>query len=274
MASWRRARRRAGGADARRATDHLDVEAREVLVAGLERFRGVGLVVSHDRALLDRIAGYTVRVHDGGARISRGSYSDTKCAWEAEEREHHSKYEALKNQRATLVRRLADKRRLAMSAESEANAGTRKRMKFRGDHDATCITAVVFNVLHLPVPDFAIMALHLLGQTVSGLMLLILGMALRSSAVSATLGRASSLVPTLLIKLALSPLIVLVLGRIFKLPALALHATTVEAAMPPQLFTLIVADRFNLDTENLAVAVAVLTSLSFLTVPLVNQVMT
>jgi predicted permease len=40
--------------------------------------------------------------------------------------------------------------------------------------------------------------------------------------------------------------------------------------MPPQLFTLIVADRFNLDTENLAVAVVVLTSLSFLTVPLVN----
>jgi malate permease and related proteins len=134
----------------------------------------------------------------------------------------------------------------------------------------SALIAVVFNICHLPVPDFAVMALHLLGQTVSGLMLLILGMALRSSAVSATLGRASSLAPPLLIKLALSPLIVLFLGRIFKLPTLALHATTVEAAMPPQLFTLIVADRFNLDTENLAVAVMVLTSLSFLTVPLDN----
>jgi ATPase subunit of ABC transporter with duplicated ATPase domains len=122
-------------------TDHLDVEARELLVAGLERFRGVGIVVSHDRALLDRITGYTVRVHDGGARIWRGGYSDAKCAWEAEEREHHAKYELLKHQRETLVRRLADKRRLAMSAESEANAGTRKRMKFRGDHDATSMLA-------------------------------------------------------------------------------------------------------------------------------------
>jgi predicted permease len=64
--------------------------------------------------------------------------------------------------------------------------------------------------------------------------------------------------------------IVFSLGRIFQIAALALHATTVERAMPPQLFTLIVADRFNLDTENLAVAVVVLTSLSFLTVPLVN----
>jgi predicted permease len=137
----------------------------------------------------------------------------------------------------------------------------------------SALIAVVFNVLHLPLPDFAIMALHLLGQTVSGLMILILGMALRSSAVSPTLGKALSLGPPLLIKLALSPLIVLFLGKTLKLPALALHATTVEAAMPPQLFTLIVADRFNLDTENLAVAVIILTSLSFLTVPLINSLL-
>ena len=137
----------------------------------------------------------------------------------------------------------------------------------------SALIAVVFNVYHLPVPDFLIAALHLLGQTVSGLMLLILGMALRSAAASVALGRAGSVVPPLLIKLALSPLIVFFLGRMLNLSALALHATTIEAAMPPQLFTLIVADRFNLDTENLAVAVMVLTSLSFLTVPLVNKLL-
>jgi ATPase subunit of ABC transporter with duplicated ATPase domains len=122
-------------------TDHLDVEARELLVAGLERFRGVGIVVSHDRALLDRITGYTVRVNNGIARIWRGGYSDAKRAWEAEERRHHAEYETLKNQREALSRRLADKRRLAISAEAQANAGTRKRMKFRGDHDATGMLA-------------------------------------------------------------------------------------------------------------------------------------
>ncbi len=122
-------------------TDHLDVEARELLIAGLERFRGVGIIVSHDRALLDRITSYTVRVHDGSARIWRGGYSDAKCAWEAEERAHYAEYERLKQQRENLARRLADKRRLAMSAEAQANAGTRKRMKFRGDHDATSALA-------------------------------------------------------------------------------------------------------------------------------------
>jgi ATPase subunit of ABC transporter with duplicated ATPase domains len=122
-------------------TDHLDVEARELLIAGLERFRGVGIVVSHDRGLLDRISSCTVRVHDGTARIWRGSYSDAKRAWEAEEREQYAEYERLKHQRENLARRLADKRRLAMSAEAEANAGTRQRMKFRGDHDATSALA-------------------------------------------------------------------------------------------------------------------------------------
>ena len=122
-------------------TDHLDVEARDLLIAGLERFRGVGIIVSHDRALLDRITSYTVRVNDGSARIWRGCYSDAKLAWEAEERERYAEYERLKHQRENLARRLADKRRLAMSAEAEANAGTRKRMKFRGDHDATSMFA-------------------------------------------------------------------------------------------------------------------------------------
>ncbi len=82
-----------------------------------------------------------MRVNEGDARIWRGSYSKAKCAWEAEEREHFAEYEQLKHQRENLTRRLADKRRLATLAEAEANAGTRKRMKFRGDHDATSARA-------------------------------------------------------------------------------------------------------------------------------------
>ncbi|MGO9601815.1 MAG: ATP-binding cassette domain-containing protein [Candidatus Binataceae bacterium] len=36
-------------------TDHLDADARELLVAALARFRGIGIVVSHDRTLLERL---------------------------------------------------------------------------------------------------------------------------------------------------------------------------------------------------------------------------
>jgi ATPase subunit of ABC transporter with duplicated ATPase domains len=120
-------------------TDHLDVEARELLIGGLERFRGIGIIVSHDRALLDRLTTHTVRVHGGTARIWRGPYTDAKSAWEAEERERHAEYERLKHQRETLARRLADKRRMQATAASQAR--TSKRMKNPHDHDATSMLA-------------------------------------------------------------------------------------------------------------------------------------
>ncbi len=120
-------------------SDHLDAEARELLLAGLERFRGVGILVSHDRALLDRITSYTVRVHDGAARIWRGAYSDAKRAWEAEEQERQAEYERLKNHRENLARRLADRR--ALQAIAAADMRTRNRMKGPRDHDSTSALA-------------------------------------------------------------------------------------------------------------------------------------
>jgi ATPase subunit of ABC transporter with duplicated ATPase domains len=122
-------------------TDHLDADARELLIAALRRFDGVGIVVSHDRALLDLLTTHTIRVHDAAARIWRGAYGAAKESWEAEEREHHAAYERLKREHQKLRRRLADKRRLAAAAEAEWNAGARKRMKGPRDHDATSMLA-------------------------------------------------------------------------------------------------------------------------------------
>ena len=122
-------------------TDHLDADARGLLLASIRRFRGVGIVVSHDRDLLDSLTGYTIRVHEGAARIWRGPYTAAKSSWEADEREHHQRYQRLKQERDTLRRRLADKRRIAQSAEAQWNAGARNRMKGPRDHDATSMMA-------------------------------------------------------------------------------------------------------------------------------------
>ena len=122
-------------------TDHLDADARELLVAALERFRGIGTVVSHDRTLLERLTNHTIRVHGGSARIFRGAYVSARAAWEAEERERHDRFDRLKEKHAALRRRLGDKRRLAMSAESQWNAGAAQRMKGPRDHDATSMMA-------------------------------------------------------------------------------------------------------------------------------------
>src|SRR5262249_15925240 len=122
-------------------TDHLDADARGLLLAALVRFRGIGIVVSHDRTLLEHLTTYTIRVNGGAAHLLRGAYGAAKRAWEAEERERHHQYEQLKEKQATLKRRLGDKRRLAMSAESQWNAGAAQRMKGPRDHDATSMMA-------------------------------------------------------------------------------------------------------------------------------------
>src|SRR3954468_23651530 len=53
-------------------TNHLDAEARGLLSGALRRFRGVGVVVSHDRALLEELSASTLRIDRAGARLYRG----------------------------------------------------------------------------------------------------------------------------------------------------------------------------------------------------------
>jgi ATPase subunit of ABC transporter with duplicated ATPase domains len=108
-------------------TDHLDLEARELLMAGIRNYRGIGIVVSHDRALLDEITSYTVRINRGEAALWRGGYGKAKAAWEAEEHERLHRYEAIKHQQRVLKRRLADKRRMAVNIELKRRSENRKR---------------------------------------------------------------------------------------------------------------------------------------------------
>ena len=53
-------------------TNHLDAEACGWLISALRRFRGIGLVVSHDRTVLEELTTTTLRVHAGEAAVARG----------------------------------------------------------------------------------------------------------------------------------------------------------------------------------------------------------
>ncbi len=68
-------------------TNHLDANARRWLLAALREFRGVGLIVSHDRALLDALTETTLRLHAGTVRAWSGNYSKARALWEAEQNE-------------------------------------------------------------------------------------------------------------------------------------------------------------------------------------------
>jgi len=115
-------------------TDHLDAEARALLLAGLRSFTGIGIIVSHDRALLSELTSYTVRFHEGGARMWRGEYGLARESWEAEEHERLETYQRTKEEQRKVLRRLADKRRINSAAEPRASL--KQRMKGIHDHDS------------------------------------------------------------------------------------------------------------------------------------------
>ncbi len=120
-------------------TNHLDDEARALLLAALRRFDGIGLVVSHDRALLDRLTTRTLRIHHGALRSWPGPYSVARPAWEAERAAHNAEHAALTGHQRALGRRLGDLRRDHASADNQRSAS--RRMKNIHDQDASSMMA-------------------------------------------------------------------------------------------------------------------------------------
>src|ERR671931_814374 len=66
-------------------TNHLDLESREALEAALEAFPGTVLLVSHDRAVLDAVAGRLLAVEDGRIASYAGGWADYVRAQERDE---------------------------------------------------------------------------------------------------------------------------------------------------------------------------------------------
>lgn len=129
--------------------------------------------------------------------------------------------------------------------------------------------ALAFKFLPVPVPDFILHGTKVLGATVSGLMILSLGMALKFQ-------RVEHLLPILTvsgIKLLLSPLIVFFAAGALAIKQPYFEAVTLEGAMPSQLLTLVIADRFNLDSKLVAQAIVINTVIAFVTIPLVRTLL-
>jgi ATPase subunit of ABC transporter with duplicated ATPase domains len=122
-------------------TNHLDGEARALLVGALHRFRGVGVIVSHDRALLDDLPRTTLRVHDARVSIHAGGYAEASRAWEAEHRAREEAHGRAKARVRKTAARLADARRQHAAADRERSASA--RMKGKNDHAARSMGAKV-----------------------------------------------------------------------------------------------------------------------------------
>jgi ATPase subunit of ABC transporter with duplicated ATPase domains len=106
-------------------TNHLDATSRELLVAELERFPGLGLVVSHDRTVLERLTGRTLRVHGRTAVLHPGAYAAASARWRAEEEAQRAAHDQARREVRRERRLLADARRARHGAEAQARRDRR-----------------------------------------------------------------------------------------------------------------------------------------------------
>lgn len=115
-------------------TNHLDAESRGGLLSALSRFSGVGVVVSHDREVLDRLTQMTLRVHDRGVSLYPGPYGTASALWRSQRREAEQAHAS----QLSRIRKAAAQVACARRAQESTARGmsTRRRMKNPNDSDA------------------------------------------------------------------------------------------------------------------------------------------
>lgn len=87
-------------------TNNLDHESRTWLIDQLRKYRGLVLVVSHDRTFIDAIADKVLEIQNGVAQLFSGNYSDfsARCAQVAHEQ--LLAYEKVQHQKRQLAQQL------------------------------------------------------------------------------------------------------------------------------------------------------------------------
>lgn len=127
---------------------------------------------------------------------------------------------------------------------------------------------LLFNISGLELPDFVYNAMDMLGRLVIPLMIFSIGLALEVPKVNHTF----IILPTLVIKLVVSPVVAYIVAKALGLSGLTLQATTVEGAMPVMVAVLLIAERFKLDNSFAAFLILSSTLLSFITLPFVVSI--
>ncbi len=128
------------------------------------------------------------------------------------------------------------------------------------------LAGIVLNYLQVPMGDWLQQLLEMLAAGVIPLMLFSTGLALRW--VSGWRQRLYAVIPVMLIRLLIVPVIILPLAIILGFGVELRTAVVLEAAMPSMVLGLVICDRFGLDTSLYAEIVVLTTALAAVTLPL------
>lgn len=111
-------------------TNHLDSEACSIIADALERYPGIGILVSHDRLLLDGLVDRCLFMEAGGAVMRPGTYSEASAQSELERK---ASLRAREDAKRELARVSAEK---AQRAEEAGRADARRSGRTLARHDS------------------------------------------------------------------------------------------------------------------------------------------
>lgn len=112
-------------------TNHIDLAARDLLIEALASFCGIGLLVSHDRDLLDLLCRQCIFLDPPQVIIRPGNYTKAAAEVKREESSLHARHHILQQN----MERLKDESKRRSAKASYANKKKSKRHLARGDSD-------------------------------------------------------------------------------------------------------------------------------------------
>jgi len=113
-------------------SNHLDEEAREFMLQGLRQYKGIGLLVSHDRNLLDQLCSHTLFLKASGSELIHGGVTQASEEMDKIRLNRQREYRNARDQLRTLQKEAASRRDIAASQQSRRS---KKGIPIK-DHDA------------------------------------------------------------------------------------------------------------------------------------------
>ena len=112
-------------------TNHLDAASRSMLIGELRTFRGIGVLVSHDRKLLDELCGQCLFLAPGVHVLRPGGITEGLAQQEAE---LERRLDLQQNLKKELRRKKAELQRRREKEQKSRNADSKRKLD-RHDHD-------------------------------------------------------------------------------------------------------------------------------------------
>ncbi len=113
-------------------TNHLDGPARDMVIESFRAFHGVGLLVSHDRELLDTLTERTLILSENSVELRSGSFTN---AWEERKRETQGMRDRYQNERRALAKLKREETRRRQLADQQQVRRSKRGIPIK-DHDA------------------------------------------------------------------------------------------------------------------------------------------